>query len=189
MVIRDITWRRELERGNLALKATLHDRYKFGEIIGKSPTIQTMYELITRAAASDANVLISGETGSGKELAAQTIHSQSQRRQHPFVIVHCASIAPSVFEREFFGHRKGAFTGADRDAPGFFDAAHKGTLFLDEVGELSQSMQAALLRAIERHEYTPVGSNAPKRADTTGPATKTACCGSKCDDSENRLTN
>lgn len=165
MAIRDITWPRELEQENLALKATLHDRYKFGEIIGKSAAMQTMYEMIAHAATSDANVLISGETGSGKELVAQTIHNQSQRRQRPFVIVNCASIASSVFEREFFGHRKGAFTGADRDHPGFFDAAHKGTLFLDEVGELTQAMQAALLRAIERHEYTPVGSNAPKHAD------------------------
>lgn len=163
--IRDITWRRELEQENLALKATLHDRYKFGEIVGKSPVMQTLYEMIAHAAASDANVLISGETGSGKELAAQTIHSLSQRQQHPFVIVNCASIAASVFEREFFGHRKGAFTGADRDAPGFFDAARKGTLFLDEIGELSQTMQATLLRAIERHEYTPVGSNSPKQAN------------------------
>ncbi|GAK55380.1 PAS modulated sigma54 specific transcriptional regulator, Fis family [Candidatus Vecturithrix granuli] len=163
--IHDITWRRELEQENLALKATLHDRYKFGAMIGKSPVMQALYEIIAHAAASDANVLISGETGSGKELAAQTIHNQSQRQQSPFVVVNCASIAASVFEREFFGHRKGAFTGADRDAPGFFDAAHKGTLFLDEIGELSQTMQAVLLRAIERHEYTPVGSNSPKHAN------------------------
>ncbi|MDY0094591.1 MAG: sigma-54-dependent Fis family transcriptional regulator [Candidatus Vecturithrix sp.] len=165
MAIRDITWRKELEQENSALKSTLRDRYKFGAIIGKSAVMQAMYAAIARAAATDVNVLLQGETGSGKELVAQTIHARSARRDHPFVVVNCGAISDALFEREFFGHRKGAFTSADRDTPGFLDAAHQGTLFLDEVGELTPTMQAALLRVLDHHAYTPVGSSLSKLAD------------------------
>ncbi len=106
--------------------------------------MQRVYELIVSAAASDVNVLIVGESGTGKELIAHTLHQVSARKQRSFVPVNCASIPDTLFEREFFGHQKGAFTGADRDKPGFFDRAHQGVLFLDEVTELSPEMHAKL---------------------------------------------
>jgi PAS domain S-box-containing protein len=164
-VIRDLSARKTLEQENLLLRASLKDRYRFGRIIGKSPVMQDLYELIARAAASDATVLLLGESGSGKEIAARTVHEQSKRRNNAFVAVNCGAISRDLFEREFFGHRKGAFTGADCDKPGFFDAAQGGTLFLDEIGELTLSMQAALLRVIEHHEYIPVGSTRVKHSD------------------------
>ncbi len=169
LCIRDITERIEeqqrLEQENLSLKSTLSERYKFGHLIGKSQAMQHVYNLIANAAASDANVLIEGESGTGKELTARTIHQMSRRSAHAFVPVNCASIQESLFEREFFGHCKGAFTGADRNRPGFFDRAHQGTLFLDEVTELSPGNQAKLLRVLQDGEYMPLGSNVPKKAD------------------------
>jgi DNA-binding NtrC family response regulator len=141
------------------------DRYKLGEIIGRSPVMQEVYEQIVNATASDANVVISGESGTGKELVAQTIHHLSKRREKTLVPVNCGAIPELLFESEFFGHRKGAFTGADRDKPGFFDTAHGGTLFLDEVGELPLTMQVKFLRALQSGEYIPVGDQKIKRVD------------------------
>jgi transcriptional regulator with PAS, ATPase and Fis domain len=174
--IRDITERKQrelrleqersrLQAENRTLKATLTDRYRFGALVGKSQAMQRVYELIVNAATSDVNVLICGESGTGKELIARTIHQVGLRRKQAFVPVNCASIPDSLFEREFFGHRKGAFTGADRDKPGFFDRAHRGVLFLDEVTELTSGAQAKLLRVLQDGEYTPLGSNTPKQAD------------------------
>lgn len=157
--------RKQLRRENERLRSAMKERYRFGKIIGKSPAMQEIYELVARASATDVNVLISGESGTGKDLIAQTIHELSDRRGRAFVPVNCGSIQDSLFEREFFGHRKGAFTGALKDHPGFFDAAHQGTLFLDEVGELPLMMQVTLLRAIESKGYTPVGDQAVKHAD------------------------
>jgi PAS domain S-box-containing protein len=157
--------RTRLRAENLTLKSTLMDRYKFGALVGKSSAMQRVYELIVNAATSDVNVLICGESGTGKELIAHTIHQVGNRRAQTFVPVNCASIPDTLFEREFFGHRKGAFTGADRDHPGLFDRAHQGVLFLDEVTELSPGAQAKLLRVLQDGEYTPLGSNMPKQAD------------------------
>jgi PAS domain S-box-containing protein len=157
--------RERLRQENLTFKSTLTERYKFGEIVGKSPAMQQIYTLIVSAAASDVNVLLCGESGTGKELIARTIHQVTARKHQAFVPVNCASIPETLFEREFFGHRKGAFTGADRDCIGLFDRAHRGTLFLDEVTELSPGMQAKLLRALQDGEYFPVGSVTPKQAD------------------------
>jgi transcriptional regulator with PAS, ATPase and Fis domain len=133
--------------------------------VGKSPAMQRVYELIVSAATSDVNVLVQGESGTGKELIARTLHQVSRRKGHAFVAVNCASIPETLFEREFFGHRKGAFTGADRDRPGLFDRAHQGVLFLDEVTELSPGTQAKLLRVLQDGEYTPLGTNVSKQAD------------------------
>ncbi len=155
----------ELRLENIRLRSSMKERYKFHEIIGKSPSMQEIYELILKASATDANVLIYGESGTGKDLVAQTIHNLSPRQDKPFVPVNCGGIQETLFEREFFGHRKGAFTGADKDVPGFFDAAHQGTLFLDEISELSLSMQAKLLRAIEGSGYMPVGDQKVRHAD------------------------
>jgi PAS domain S-box-containing protein len=176
LTIRDITDRKRqeqrleeertrLEAENLSLKSSIKERYRFGALVGKSPAMQRVYELIVSAAASGVNVLISGESGTGKELIARTLHQVSRRKDHAFVPVNCASIPETLFEREFFGHRKGSFTGADRDAPGLFDKAHQGTLFLDEVTELTPGMQAKLLRVLQDGEYTPLGSTTAKQAD------------------------
>ncbi|GAK56184.1 PAS modulated sigma54 specific transcriptional regulator, Fis family [Candidatus Vecturithrix granuli] len=157
--------RAHLRRENLQLRSAIEDRARFGELVGKSPAMQAVYAQIVTAAAVDANVLISGESGTGKELAARTIHQISPRRNQEFVAVNCGAIPENLFEREFFGHRKGAFTGAEKDIPGFFDRAHKGTLFLDEIGELTPNLQVKLLRVLESGEYTPVGDNRSRRVD------------------------
>ncbi len=177
LTIRDITERKlrerrleeeraRLQQENITLKSTIAERYRFGQIIGKSRPMQHVYELLLSAATSDVNVLLCGESGTGKELIARTIHQISLRKAHPFVAVNCASIPDTLFEREFFGHRRGTFTGADRDKPGLFDRAHKGVLFLDEVTELKPGMQAKLLRVLQDGGYTPLGSTTPKQADT-----------------------
>ena len=176
LTIRDITDRKlreqrleeeraRLEEENLSLKSSIRERYRFGALVGKSLAMQRVYELLVSAAPSDVNVLISGESGTGKELIARTIHQVGRRKSQAFVPVNCASIPDTLFEREFFGHHKGAFTGADRNKPGFFDRAHQGILFLDEVTELSPGAQAKLLRVLQDGEYTPLGSNSPKQAD------------------------
>ena len=157
--------RLRLEQENITLKSTIKERYRFGELVGKSPSMQRVYEFIISAASSDVNVLICGESGTGKELIARTIHQVSPRKDQAFVPVNCASIPETLFEREFFGHHRGAFTSADHDKPGLFDRAHHGVLFLDEVTELSPATQAKLLRALQDGEYTPLGSTIPKQAD------------------------
>jgi formate hydrogenlyase transcriptional activator len=157
--------RNHLQKENITLRSTIQDRYKFGEIIGKSPTMQEVYQSIINASASDANVVICGESGTGKELAARTIHQLSERKEQAFVPVNCGAVPETLFEREFFGHRKGAFTGATMDKAGYFDRAHKGTLFLDEVGELDPTLQVKLLRVLQDGEYTPLGDTACKTAD------------------------
>ena len=146
-----------LKNENIRLRHSISDRYKFGEIIGKSPVMQAVYELILKAADTNAHVMITGESGTGKELVARAIHSMSERRNFPFVPVNCGAITESLSESEFFGYRKGAFTGAHADKPGFLDLGDNGTLFLDEIGEISLAMQVKLLRAIEGNGYTPVG--------------------------------
>ena len=157
--------RAQLRKENIQLRSAIEDRSRFGELIGKSPAMQEVYAQIVTAAAVDANVLISGESGTGKELAARTVHQLSHRKSQEFVAVNCGAIPENLFEREFFGHHKGAFTGAEKDTPGLFDRAHKGTLFLDEVGELPAAMQVKLLRVLESGEYTPVGQNRPRQVD------------------------
>lgn len=157
--------KKKLIRENIKLKSAMKERYKFGKIIGKSLPMQRIYEFIAKAAATEANVVIQGESGTGKELVARTIHEMSERKAFPFVPVNCGAIPESLFENEFFGHRKGAFTGANTDKRGLFNIANKGTLFLDEVGELTPTMQAKLLRAIETREYTPLGGTRPEKTD------------------------
>lgn len=185
--IRDITERKrrehflehkrtQLEEENLSLRSSIKERYKFGPLVGKSAAMQRVYELIVNAAASGMNVLITGESGTGKELVARTIHQVSRRKHQAFVPVNCASIPETLFEREFFGHRKGAFTGADRHSSGLFDRAHQGILFLDEVTELTPATQAKLLRVLQDGEYTPLGGTQPKQADVLiVAATNTEC--------------
>ncbi len=154
-----------LRRENVTLRSSIKDRYRFGDIIGKSAAIQEVYERSLNAAATNASVIIYGESGTGKELVAKAIHRISNRSQNSFVAVNCAAIPENLVESEFFGYKKGAFTGAVGDKEGYLDQANGGTLFLDEVGELGMNIQAKLLRAIEGGGYLPVGSNIVKHSD------------------------
>jgi transcriptional regulator with PAS, ATPase and Fis domain len=133
--------------------------------VGNSGAIQKVRRLVRQYAPMRWTVLISGETGTGKELVARAIHQLSSRSRMPMVTVNCAAIPESLMENEFFGHRKGAFTGADRDQSGVFDAAEGGTLFLDEVGELPLAMQAKLLRVLEYSTYRPLGGTTDVKTD------------------------
>ena len=138
---------------------------RFGEMIGSAPIMREVYRIIERAAPTDATVLITGESGTGKELAARALHDHSRRGKGPFVALNCSALPGELIESELFGHVKGAFTGADRDKTGLFEAAQNGTLFLDEVGELQLAAQAKLLRALEERTITPVGATAPRKVD------------------------
>ncbi len=141
------------------------ERSRLDEIIGKSEAMQGVYDRILKAASTDASVVLLGETGTGKDLAATAIHRLSGRSRGPFVPVNCAAIPETLMESEFFGHRKGAFTGAQFDKQGLLAVADGGTLFLDEVAELGPSMQAKLLRALDSGEYAPLGDNDTRSSD------------------------
>ncbi|MCP4118969.1 MAG: sigma-54-dependent Fis family transcriptional regulator [Desulfobacteraceae bacterium] len=154
-----------LEKENRQLKNVIKSRSRLGNIVGKSPAMQNVYGFIPMAGASHASVIIHGESGTGKELVARAIHDMSHRHGHPFVTVNCGAIPEQLIESEFFGYRKGGFSGADRDQKGFLDMADKGTLFLDEVGDIGLKLQVKLLRAIEGSGYFPVGSNQLIRPD------------------------
>lgn len=156
---------KRLKKEITVLKSSMKERYRFGEIIGKSAAMQDVYEQAMKAAATDASVFIYGESGTGKELIARTIHDMSKRRDQRFVPVNCGAIPEHLFESEFFGHRRGAFTGAIRDKQGLFAVAHKGTLFLDELGELPAAMQVKLLRVLDEGEFTPIGETSVKKTD------------------------
>ena len=149
-------WR--LHRENRSLREEMEFSFGFEKLVGNSEPIQSLKKLIVQAGASDASVLIQGETGTGKELVARAIHRHSPRKDKPFVPVDCASISESVLESELFGHVKGAFTGAHVSHIGLIRSAEGGTVFFDEVGELSGNVQVKLLRAIQEREIRPVGS-------------------------------
>ncbi|MDQ6663413.1 MAG: sigma-54 dependent transcriptional regulator [Acidobacteriota bacterium] len=135
------------------------------EMIGSSNGMVEIYKTVSQVAPTDATVVIEGETGTGKELVARMIHRHSRRADQPFVPVDCASIAPSLLESELFGAMRGAFTGADRDRVGVFEAANKGTVFLDEIGDVEASFQARLLRFLQEREVRPVGASRSKKVD------------------------
>ena len=166
--LQEIAIQEETERlrnENIRLRSSIKERYRFGDIIGKSQPMQEIYELILKAANSDANVVIYGESGTGKEMVARAMHDMSNRRDKVFVAVNCGAIPETLLESEFFGYKKGAFTGANMDKHGYLDLAGGGTLFLDEVGELDLNLQVKLLRVIDGGGYTPVGSNKAKYSD------------------------
>src|SRR5450759_642733 len=149
----------ELRRVRREARALREDLGLAGEMIGGSPAMAHVREMIARIAPTDARVLVTGESGTGKELVAAAIHFGSARRERPFVRVNCAAIPRDLVESEMFGHEKGAFNGATDRRIGRFELAHRGTLFLDEVGDLGPDAQAKLLRAIEAQEIQRVGGN------------------------------
>src|ERR1022692_3045623 len=157
--------RTRLRRENVLLKDTVIRLEGSPEIYGSSAAMQAVRELIARVAPTGATVLITGETGTGKELVARAIHKNSPRASKPFVAVNCAAFTETLLESELFGHEKGAFTGADRSRQGLFEAAHQGTLFLDEVAEMSPAAQAKLLRVVTDGQVLRVGSTQPRKVD------------------------
>jgi formate hydrogenlyase transcriptional activator len=155
----------QLQDENIALREEVDKASMFEEIVGTSPALHTVLANIAKVAPTDSTVLITGETGTGKELVARAIHRHSARAGRPFVSVNCAAIPPSLIASELFGHERGAFTGAVGRREGRFEVAAGGTLFLDEVGELPAETQVALLRVLQEREFERVGSNRPIRAD------------------------
>ena len=159
----DVRIQRALERQALRTRATLLERGLTppdlgNSFIGESEAFRQVLGLIDRVAPTDSAVLITGETGSGKEMVAKLIHARSLRRQRPFVVVECASLQESLLQSELFGHERGAFTGADRAKPGLFEVAHGGTIFLDEIGEVSLATQVKLLRVLDASTFRRVGA-------------------------------
>ncbi|MDZ7830472.1 MAG: sigma-54 dependent transcriptional regulator [Desulfobacterales bacterium] len=151
--------RKTLKDEKKHIDSELQESLHFDLLIGNSPRMIHIYEMIDQVAPTRTNVLITGESGTGKELIAGAIHNQSPRRDKPFMVINCGSIPETLVESEFFGYKKGAFTGANQDKKGLFEAADKGTLFLDEIGELSLQMQVKLLRVLQERGFKPVGGN------------------------------
>jgi len=154
-----------LERENTELKRALKQRYSFPNIVGKSERMMKILDLVAQVAASRATILITGETGTGKELIANAIHAHSARSEHPFVPVHSGSVPPDLLESALFGHVKGAFTGAVASRKGYFEIANRGTIFFDEIGTISLETQTKLLRVIQEREFMPLGSTETIRVD------------------------
>lgn len=147
------------------LEQRVGQRYGFDSIVGQSKSIQQAISLARKVAITDTTVLLTGETGTGKEVFAQAIHQASPRRTGPFVAINCGALGKDILESELFGHRAGAFTGASRDQKGLFAEADKGTIFLDEIGEMPIDLQAKLLRVLEAHEFLRVGDTKPTKTD------------------------
>jgi transcriptional regulator with PAS, ATPase and Fis domain len=156
-----------LTAGRVRLRVEEKEREQTGQfgIVSEDPAMQGVFEMIRRAAPTDETVLVTGESGSGKELVARAIHAQSRRASRPMVALNCSAITRDLMESEMFGHEKGAFTGAQSQRKGLFEEADSGTLFLDEIGELASDLQAKLLRTLENGEVRRVGSNTPIRVD------------------------
>ncbi|MBM4394912.1 MAG: sigma-54-dependent Fis family transcriptional regulator [Deltaproteobacteria bacterium] len=161
---------RAIERGELKnevvrLRGEIERRYAFGSIVSRSPAMFRVFEMIRTVADTDSTVLVTGETGTGKEMVARSIHFNSLRKAAPFVAINCGALTETLLESELFGHEKGAFTGAVRRKEGRFEAAHRGTLFLDEVACMPPPMQVKLLRVLQDGEFERVGGTQPVRAD------------------------
>ena len=155
----------QLQKKVQQLEKRISDKYSFDTIIGKSKVLEQIIDLARRVAKTDSTVLLTGETGTGKEVFAQAIHENSQRVGKSFVALNCSTFSKEILESELFGHKQGAFTGALKDKRGFVEEAHGGTLFLDEIGEMPIELQAKLLRVLETNEYIPVGDTTPKKSN------------------------
>ncbi len=155
----------QLQKKVQQLEKRIGDKYSFNTIIGKSKGIEQVIDLAQKVAKTDSTVLLTGETGTGKEVFAQAIHENSNRVGKSFVALNCSTFSKEILESELFGHKQGAFTGALKDKKGFIEEANGGTLFLDEIGEMPIELQAKLLRVLETSEYIPVGDTTPKKSN------------------------
>ncbi|RJP38573.1 MAG: sigma-54-dependent Fis family transcriptional regulator [Desulfobacteraceae bacterium] len=157
---------RTLSEEKKSIDDEMRQNLHFERIVGKTPRMLHIFEVIKQIAKTRTSVLITGESGTGKELIARAIHEESERRDMPFVVINCGSIPDTLIESEIFGYKKGAFTGAAHDKKGLFEIAHTGTVFLDEIGELSPAMQVKLLRVLQERVFKPVGANEDVTIDT-----------------------
>jgi two-component system response regulator PilR (NtrC family) len=165
IVVRDALERRRLRQENGLLKRALRSSQQFASIIGRSPVMLDLFRLVETIAPTNSTVLITGESGTGKELVARAIHAHSVRRERPFVAVNCGAVTETLLESELFGHVRGAFTGAAVNKKGLLEAADKGTVFLDEIGEMSPMMQVKLLRVLQERRFRRVGGTEEIDAD------------------------
>jgi len=156
---------RRLKSENEYLRSQLEERYRFDGIVGRSQSMRQLFQMLETVAGTSSTILITGETGTGKELVARAIHHNSARRNHRFVALNCGAIPETLLEAELFGHVRGAFTGAVATRQGRLEQAHRGTLFLDEIGTMSASLQAKLLRALQEREFERLGDSQPIRVD------------------------
>jgi DNA-binding NtrC family response regulator len=166
LAIAQIAQQRELRKQNIVLKKQLADESEFSSLLFISPEMERVQKLIKQVATTDATVLIEGESGTGKEVIARTLHESSLRKEKPYIKVNCAAVPENLLESEFFGHEKGAFTGATLKREGRFELANGGTLLLDEITEISLSLQAKLLRVLQEHEFERVGGSRTIKVDT-----------------------
>jgi DNA-binding NtrC family response regulator len=157
VILANVARTRDLKAEINNLRGELRKLGRFGQMLGACDAMQRVYDLVTRVAATEATVLITGETGTGKDLTATTLHQLSRRRQGPFLAINCGAVSRDLIESELFGHERGSFTGAERTHRGFFERAHKGTLFLDEIGEMPLELQVKLLRVLECGTVTRIG--------------------------------
>jgi two-component system response regulator PilR (NtrC family) len=157
IIVRNALERRQLRQENLLLKRTLQSTHQFSNIVGRSDAMQAVFKLIETVAPTNSTILVTGESGTGKELAARAIHYNSLRRDRPFVAVNCGALPEQLLESELFGHMRGSFTGAAANKKGLVEVAERGTIFLDEIGEMSPMMQVKLLRVIQERKYRRVG--------------------------------
>ncbi len=164
-VLTNVARTRELKEQIGNLRGELRKLGRFGPLIGASPPMQRVYDLIAKVAQTDATVMLTGETGTGKELVAETVHSLSRRHKEPFLPVNCGAVSPNLIESELFGHERGSFTGADRMHRGYYERAHRGTLLLDEITEMPAELQVKLLRVLESGKVTRIGGNEALTAD------------------------
>jgi len=163
--VRKISEDKRLKQEVARLRGQLKDGWHYRHIIGRGPAMQHVFSVIDRAAAVKTTVLVTGESGTGKEMVARALHEASPRKAGPFLALNCGAIPENLIESTLFGHEKGAFTGAERNSRGYFQAADGGTLLLDEIGELPLAMQSKLLRVLEESAVTPVGTTAPQKVD------------------------
>jgi DNA-binding NtrC family response regulator len=165
IVVKKAIEKKNLVLENIYLRQELQEKYGFHNIVGKSKSMQEIYRIIAKVAMTDSTVLIYGQSGTGKEIIARAIHFNSPRREKQFVPVDCAVLSENLLESELFGHVRGSFTGAISTKPGLFEVADGGTVFLDEVGNISLAIQAKLLRVLQEREFTPVGGTKTKKVD------------------------
>jgi len=165
LLVKQALERRHLKEENVYLKTQLKDKYRFESVIGTSKPMQDIFQMVETIAGTNSTVLVTGETGTGKELIAKAIHFNSHRREQKIVSINCGAIPESLLESELFGHVKGAFTGAHQTRIGKFEQAHKGTIFLDEIGNMSPSLQVKLLRVLQEREFDRIGGTDAIKVD------------------------